>query len=77
MGFEIDQFLESHGMVPGEGVLSRFDVEDPYHFELSAKKVLKWLTGMSMVNPATEYVLHCIRIWPSRPLGALWDENEY
>ena len=77
MGYEIDQFLESHDMEHEEGILSRFDIEDPYHFELSTKKVLKWLTGKSVVNPATEYVLHCIIIWPSCPLGALWDEDEY
>ena len=76
MGYDIEQFLESHGMEHKEGILHRFDMEDPYHLEMSTKKVLKWLTGKSVVNPATEYVLHCIRVWPSHPLWALSDEDD-
>lgn len=62
------------------GILGRWHVEDhsedPHELELSAKKVLEWLTGKSDVNPATEYVLHCIRIWPSNTLYDPLDEDD-
>ena len=72
----LDDFLTSHGMEHTDGIMSREVFEDPYQLELSAKKVLKWLTGKSVVNPATQYVLHCIRIWPSNPDWIPLDEDD-
>ena len=76
MGWEINRFLKSHGMEYTEGIMSRHEMDDPCELELSAKKVLKYLNGRSAVNPATEYMLHCVSIWPSYPVGILWDDSD-
>ena len=68
--------MVSHGINYTDGILSRYDIEDPYELEPSDKKVLKWLTGKSVVNPATEYVLHCIRCWESGNPWLSLDEDD-